>query len=202
MAKLASKTNVVPTTGWRSSTTIAREIQLIKKGNDYSLISNPVKEINKYIAKTIKIKSLKGKGKLSIPDAGKIDLTKAIIHFNVKNLKQDTYTFTLSNTTGEALTFGINNTDHYLFVDRSKSGRIDFSEKFASTITKAALEGNQKEGVFKIILDKTSIEIFYNNGQKVITEIFFPNQPYTSFSVSSKNGFELNNLEINQLNIK
>jgi fructan beta-fructosidase len=191
----------VPTTGWRSSTTIARELQVIKKGNDYVLINNPVKEINKYIGKTIKIKSLKGKGKLSIVEAGKIDLTQAIINFNIKNLKQDTYTFTLSNTAGEALTFGINNTDHYLFVDRSKSGRIDFSEKFASTITKAALEGNQKEGVFKIILDKTSMEIFYNNGEKVITEIFFPNQPYTSFSVSSKNGVELNNLEINQLNI-
>jgi len=99
------------------------------------------------------------------------------------------------------VTFGINNSDHYLFLDRSKSGKIDFSEKFASTITKAALDGSQKEGFFKIILDKTSIEIFYNNGEKVITEIFFPNEPYTSLTVSSNNGVELNNLEINQLNI-
>ncbi|MCV9927858.1 glycoside hydrolase family 32 protein [Flavobacterium sp. LS1R49] len=192
----------VPTQSWRSSTTIAREIQLVKKGNDYSLISNPVKEINKYISKTIKGKNLKGKGKLLIPEAGKIDLTQAIINFNLKNLKQDTYTFTLSNAGGESLTFGINNSEHYLFVDRSKSGKNDFSEKFASTITKAALDGNQKEGVFKIILDKTSIEIFYNNGEKVITEIFFPNQPFTSLSISSNQGIELSNLVLNQLNIK
>lgn len=191
----------VPTQSWRSSTTIARELQVIKKGNDYTLINFPVKEINKYIAKTITVKSLKGKGKLAVTEAGKIDLTKAIINFSIKNLKQDTYTFTLSNASGEAVTFGINTTDHYLFVDRSKSGKIDFSEKFASTITKAALDGNQKEGVFKIILDKTSMELFYNNGEKVITEIFFPNQPYTSLSVSSKSGVELSNLEINQLNI-
>ena len=92
------------------------------------------------------------------------------------------------------MTFGINNSDHYLFVDRSKSGKNDFSEKFASTITKATLDGNQKEGTFKIILDKTSIEIFYNNGEKVITEIFFPNQPFTSLSVSSNEEIELNNL--------
>lgn len=191
----------VPTLAWRGSNTIAREIQLIKKENNYSLISNPVKEINKYVSKIIKGKSLKGKGNLSISEAGKIDLTKAIIDFKLKNLKQDTYTFTLSNDKGESLTFGINNSDHYLFVDRSKSGKNDFSEKFAATITKAALNGNQKEGVFKIILDKTSIEIFYNNGEKVITEIFFTNQSFTSLSVSSKEEIELNNLVINQLNI-
>nr|WP_315255694.1 glycoside hydrolase family 32 protein [uncultured Flavobacterium sp.] len=191
----------VPTNAWRSSTTIAREIKLVKKGNAYSLISNPVKEINKYISKTIKEKSLKGKGKLDLITDGKIDLTKAIVNFDLKNLKQDTYTFTLSNTLGEALTFGINNSEHYLFTDRSKSGKTDFSEKFASTVTKAVLDGDQKEGTFKIVLDKTSIEIFYNNGEKVITEIFFSNQPFTSLSVSSNQEIELSNLVINQLNI-
>lgn len=191
----------VPTNAWRSSTTIAREIQLVKKGNEYSLVSIPVKEINQYISKTIKVKSLNGKGKLSIPEAGKIDLTQAIINFNLKNLQQDTYTFTLSNAVGESLDFGINNSDHYLFLDRTKSGKTDFSEKFAATITKAILDGNQKEAAFKIILDKTSIEIFYNNGEKVITELFFPNQPFTELSVSSNQGIELNNLVINQLNI-
>ncbi|MDQ1165580.1 glycoside hydrolase family 32 protein [Flavobacterium sp. SORGH_AS_0622] len=190
----------VPTNVWRSSTTIAREIQLIKKGNEFSLVSIPVKEINKYISKTIKGKSLKGKGNLSIPEAAKVDLTKAIIDFKLKNIKQDTYTFMLSNDKGESLTFGINNAAHYLFVDRSKSGKNDFSEKFAATITKASLGGSQREGAFKIILDKTSIEIFYNNGEKVITEIFFPQQPFTSLSVSSKQTIELNNLVINQLN--
>ena len=164
-------------------------------------MNNPVKEISTYIGKTIKVKSLKGKGKLTLIETRKIDLTKAMLHFNIKNLKQDIYTFTLSNANGEAVTFGINNSDHYLFLDRSKSGKVDFSEKFASTITKAALDGSQKEGFFKIILDKTSIEIFYNNGEKVITEIFFPNEPYTSLTVSSNNGVELSNLEINQLNI-
>jgi fructan beta-fructosidase len=191
----------VPTSTWRSATTIAREIQLIKKGNKYSLVSNPVKEINKYVSKTIKGKNLKGKGMLSILEPGKIDLTQAIVNFNLKNLKQDTYSIMLSNAAGESLTFGLNNSDHYLFLDRSKAGKNDFSDKFASTITKAALEGSQKVGVFKIILDKTSIEIFYNNGEKVLTEIFFTNQPFTSLSVSSNEGIELKNLVLNQLNI-
>ncbi|PKB17595.1 glycoside hydrolase family 32 protein [Flavobacterium sp. 5] len=191
----------VPTTTWRSSTTIPREIKLIKKENNYSLISNPVKEIKKYVSKTTTKKNVKGKGRLSLVAEGKIDLTKAIIEFDLKNIKQDTYTFTLSNKAGESLSFGINNSDNYLFVDRSKAGKNDFSEKFASTISKAALNGNQKEAVFKIILDKTSIEIFYNNGEKVMTEIFFPTEPFTEISASSNQGVEIYNLVTNQLTI-
>lgn len=192
---------VVPTTTWRSSMTIPREIQLIKKGSDYSLISKPVKEITKYISKTAAIKSLKGKGSLTLVEEGKIDLSQAIVAFDLKNLKQDTYTFTLSNKAGESLNFGINNTDNYLFVDRSKAGKIAFSEKFASTISKAALNGNQKEAVFKIILDKTSIEIFYNDGEKVMTEIFFLTAPFTAISASANQEIEVSNLKINQLKL-
>jgi len=191
----------VPTNAWRSSMTTPREMQLIKKGNEYSLISNPVKEINKYVSKSIQNKTLKGKGKLELFDSKKIDLRQAIISFDLKNLKQDTYTFILSNAIGESLTFGLNNAENYLFVDRSKAGKIDFSEKFASIVHKAKLDKNQKEATFKIVLDKTSIEIFYNNGEKVMTEIFFLNQPFNSISASSKEGIEISNLVFNQLSI-
>lgn len=191
----------VPTSPWRSSMTTAREIQLVKKENNYSLISNPVREINKYVSKTSNKKDLKGKGKLSL-SKDEIDLSKAIIDFKLTNLKADDYTFTLSNKTGESLSFGLNNKEGYLFVDRSKTGRIDFSEKFASVISKADLKKNQKDAVFKIILDKTSIEIFYNNGEKVITELFFSTQPFTEISASSEKGIDILDLAANQINIQ
>lgn len=190
---------LVPTFGWRGSTTIAREIRLINKSNDYYLVSNPVKELNNYISKTIKKKRLIDKEKVVIVKPKEIDLTQAMIEFNLKNIKEDNYQFTLSNEIGERLTFGINTVDNYLFMDRSKSGKIDFSEKFASSISKAILDRNQKEATFKIILDKTSIELFYNNGEKVMTEIFFTNKPFITLSASSKGGIDLSTILINQL---
>ncbi|MNQ40080.1 Levanase precursor [compost metagenome] len=192
---------LVPTTGWRSSMTIPREIQLIKKGNDYSLISNPVLELEKYYSKSKKEKKLTAKQNIEIVSSGKLDLTKAVISFRLENLKNAVYNFTLSNAKGESVTFGINNSENFLFLDRSKSGKIDFSEKFASTVSKALLNINQKAVDFKIVLDKTSIEIFYNNGEKVMTELFFTTQPFTRFSASSNEDIEINNLIINQLNI-
>ncbi len=191
----------VPTTSWRSSTTIARELKLVKKNGSYNLESVPVKEINNYVSKTIKKPSVKGNGKLVLIENGKADLAQTVVSLDLKNLKQDQYTFELSNSDGESLKFGLNNKENYLFVDRAKAGKIDFSDKFAAAISKAFLNGNQKEAVFKIILDKTSIEIFYNNGEKVITEIFFLNKPFTSLSVSAKEKIEVNNLVIQELNV-
>ena len=129
----------VPTTTWRSSTTIPRELKLVKKQNHYNLVSTPVKEINNYVAKTIKTKSKTGKGTLNLIENGKADLTQTVVSLELKNLKQEDYTFTLSNANGESLSFGLNNKENYLFVDRSKAGKIDFSDKFASTVSKACL---------------------------------------------------------------
>ncbi|MCR4032137.1 MULTISPECIES: glycoside hydrolase family 32 protein [Flavobacterium] len=190
----------VPTTTWRSSTTIPRELQLVKKGNNYNLVSRPVKELDNYVSETSKAKSLKGKEALNLIENGEADLTKAVISLDLKNLKQEDYTFTLSNSDGESLSFGLNNKENYLFVDRSKAGNIDFSDKFASTVSKAFLEGSQKKAAFKIILDKTSIEIFYNNGEKVMTEIFFLNKPFSALSISSKEKMEISNFKVQELN--
>lgn len=189
----------VPTTAWRSSTTIARELKLVKKDNNYNLVSNPVKEINNYISKTIKTKNLTGNGNLTLIENGKANLTQTVISLDLKKLKQENYTFVLSNLEGESLHFGLNNKENYLFIDRSKAGKIDFSDKFASTISKAFLKGSQKEATLKIILDKTSIEIFYNNGEKVMTEIFFLNKPFTNFSVTAKEKMEIKNLIVQEL---
>ncbi|MCV2484364.1 glycoside hydrolase family 32 protein [Flavobacterium sp. SH_e] len=190
----------VPTTTWRSSTTIPRELKLVKKQNHYNLVSTPVKEINNYVSKTIKTKSKTGKGTLNLIENGKADLTQTVVSLDLKNLKQEDYTFTLSNTNGESLSFGLNNKENYLFVDRSKAGKVDFSDKFALPLSKAFLEGSQKSAAFKIILDKTSIEIFYNNGEKVMTEIFFLNKPFSALSISSQEKIEVNNFKIQELN--
>ena len=189
----------VPTFQWRGSNTIARELKLLKNSGGYTLISNPVEELDKYISKSIKEKKIIGNEKLSLINSDKIDLTKAIVNLSLKDLKATTYSFVLSNENGESLTFGIDNADKHLFVDRTKSGKIDFSDKFAAAISKANLNKEYTDGIFKVILDKTSVEIFFNNGERVMTEIFFNSSPFTKLDVVAKGKIEIQNLEINQL---
>lgn len=172
----------VPTERWRSSNTIAREVTLVKSADGYILKNIPVAQLAKYqgekISKNIKIKSSQ-----TIFKKNEIDLTKAVIDLDFKKMTSGVYKFTLSNSLGEKLTFGIDNKEKSLFIDRRKSGKITFGEKFAEKVTKAPLSKSLTKGEFKILLDKTSIEIFYNDGEKVITEIFFPNESYNQLSL-------------------
>jgi levanase/fructan beta-fructosidase len=181
--------------------TIPRELVLVKDSGHYIVSSKPVKELQSYIAKTIKKESLKIEKETVLVDKALVDLSKLDIYFSLKNLKKDVYTFSLSNDAKNTIQFGINKKENYFFIDRSKSGKITFSDLFAKNISKAPFKGDFDKMDVRIIVDKTSIEIFYNNGKTVMTEIFFPDKPMEYFSVSKANTeYTIENLIINQLN--
>jgi levanase/fructan beta-fructosidase len=189
---------VVPTQGWRSSMTLPRELKLQKKGSEYRLVTAPVKELNNYISKTVAKSHVKIKDKVVLAEKGAVDFTAADIQCELTGLRQGTYTFTLSNSAGEQLTFGLDNRENFLFVDRSATGNTAFSHKFSSTVTKAPLDGSQKEISVRVLLDKTSIELFYNNGETVLTEIFFNAKPFDGLTITGPSG-EIKTIKINQL---
>ena len=39
-----------------------------------------------------------------------------------------------------------------------------------------------------LLIDKTSIEVFHDNGALVMTEIIFPSKPFTDLTIKSLNG--------------
>ncbi|ROI03248.1 glycoside hydrolase family 32 protein [Chryseobacterium sp. G0240] len=191
----------VPTEKWRSANTIAREVVLTKEDNGYLLRSVPVQQLSKYLGKNISKNTALDK-EVQLIRKGDLDLTKALVDIHLKNMGQDTYTFTVSNSLGEKVSFGINNKDHFLFIDRGQSGKINFGNHFADKISKAQLSRLYSEGSFKILLDKTSLELFFNNGEKVMTEIFFPNEPYSELSVSSESKGSSVSMQAHQLTVK
>lgn len=192
---------VVPTQKWRSSMTLPRELKLIKKNGDYKIVSTPIKEIKRYVSKTSTQKNIVVEAKKVLAESPKTNLTLADITIRINNLKAETYSFSLSNQAGESITFGLNNKEDYLFLDRSKSGNLTFSDKFAAAVTKAIFDAKQTNAELRLLIDKTSIEIFYNDGEKVITEIFFPSTPYTILSAEATTTTTID-LTINQLQIK
>ena len=192
---------LVPTTKWRGSMTLPRELRLIQTAKGYAINTKPVSELDKYVSKKIKKGNVKVKNTTLLADKGEVDFSQTVIKFNLKDLKKDTYSFTLTNDAGEKLVFGINNVENYIFVDRSQSGSTTFSPKFGSPITRVDFETPITNTDFEIILDKTSIEIFINDGNEVITEIFFPSKPFNTFSANSVFGTEIQNLQFNQLKL-
>ncbi|MFV8344035.1 glycoside hydrolase family 32 protein [Flavobacterium sp. XS2P39] len=191
----------VPTQKWRGSSTIPRELRLIKEGNHFRVLSQPVRELKKYVSKTVEKDIVKIDKKTVLVDKSQVDLSKLDIQFTMKDLKEDVYTFSLSNTSNNSVQFGINKKDKYFFIDRRNSGNLSFSDVFAKQISKAPFPADFDKIEVRVIIDKTSIEVFYNNGETVMTELFFPEKPMEIFSVA-KGIFDFNieNLIINQLN--
>ena len=175
----------VPTYKWRSSMTLARTLELFKTVNGYRLKSSLYMNSEKVASKKVKIKETAiGEGKI-IVDKKEINLSSAKIKIDLKNIEENTYTFVLANQVGGELLFGYDHRQKQFFIDRSKSGVVNFSEKFSDKISIAPRFGMEDELSLEFVLDKTSIELFYDNGETVITEIFFPLKPFETLSLQT-----------------
>mgnify|MGYP006107786657 CR=1 FL=1 len=77
---------------------------------------------------------------------------------------------------------------------------IPLSEKFS---TKPSVAPRTKKGsslAITIILDKASIELFFDEGETVMTEIFFTKAPFETFRLETSRGTAtIGNLEIKEL---
>ncbi|WP_269685927.1 glycoside hydrolase family 32 protein [Flavobacterium lacustre] len=195
--------NKVPTKNWRSATTIPRELKLLNTDGHYRIVSQPVKELDKYISKTIKKELITIDKTTVIIDKNTVDMTRLDIRFTMNALVDDQYDFVLSNAANNAIHFGINKKEKFFYVDRKKASQISFSQEFAKKISKAPLFSDFDTIEVRVVIDKTSIEVFYDNGKTVMTEIYFSDKPMDSFSIAKANSdFELKNVIINQLTSK
>jgi fructan beta-fructosidase len=177
--------NVVPTEKFRNAFTLPRELGLAKIGDEFYLKSMPVKEI-----KSIEKVSI-NKHDISVNES--IDLSNFIGKINVPSkfdftfTNQNNYSIEFSNTLNEKVIIGYNNEKNSFFLDRRQSGRVDFEKDFAR-INFAPRLSNQKVINLTIYLDKSSFEIFADNGLSILTSVVFPNENYTSIKfLSSKN---------------
>ncbi|APQ17771.1 glycoside hydrolase family 32 protein [Maribacter hydrothermalis] len=192
--------NEVPTEKWRSAMTIARTLELTKGENTFRLVANPVPELNEFASEKLKNSDVLLEGNTLLTTSKAIDFTRAQINFKVEDLVDGVYTFELSNSEGDSLRFGYDTRKGNYFVDRNKAGITDFSNKFSDRIAVAPRIASQNDWTGTIVIDKTSIELFFDDGQTVMTEIFFPKAPFDSlyFEAPSEES-KLEYIEIHQL---
>ncbi|MDE6198391.1 MAG: DUF4980 domain-containing protein [Muribaculaceae bacterium] len=188
----------VPTRQFRSANTLPRDISLFK-GDDgqYYLSTVPSPEtmaLRDRMTVSAKGKSIgKNPVKFTLPTANdgicEIDLS-----LNAK--KADKVTVTLSNSKGEKVDMTFNPGESTFTFDRTQSGITDFSHDFPAVVTAPTLRDSKLQSL-RIFVDRSSIEVFDTEGNFVLTNLVFPNTPYTTLSVSAEGGkANLNSLEI------
>ncbi len=179
----------VPTENWRSAMTTSRELTLVNSSMGYILASNLVREVAKIRSQSIVIQAQKIHNDVELTKLVPFKLNKTELILNLKIEKNTPVKFgiKLSNDLNEYLIAGYDMAAGQLFVDRTQSGKIGFSKDFPAIVTAPCkLDNNTLQ--LHILLDETSIEIFAQQGKVVVTNIFFPSQPYSKLSLFSGKG--------------
>lgn len=163
----------VPTRSWRSAMTFPRKLTLQKQDENYMLLSNPVREIQNIYSKKDSTSNITPGETMDIYN-GPQEIT-----FTLKpdNGIMDDFSLLFSNEMHEELIINYVKDKGQITINRDKSGEVLFSANFTGSHT-APFANEYSQINFKILLDVSSIELFVNNGEVVMTDIFFPTSTF------------------------
>lgn len=169
-----------PTSVWRGAMTLPRKLSLKKINGVYELLNYPLESVNNIISSKSNTQDL-------VVKDDELKVVK-LMSGNTSEIKFKTsgrdIMFNLNNKAGDSLLFGFDAKDYKFVFDRRKSGQTDFKDNFALGLQHMPLP-NLPEGEIevRILLDRSSIEIFINQGQYVMTNQIFPNQPFETLEI-------------------
>ena len=103
----------------------------------------------------------------------------------------------LSNNLGEV--FLLEGKSKQVIIDRSKSGKTDFSDQFADQ--KQTLTLGEAFQNFQLIIDQSSVEILINNGKYSLTNQFFPNKPLSNFKITANGKRSISSFKFNSIEV-
>ena len=189
--------NEVPTKPWRSAMTIPRSLSLKNTSEGLRLVSVPVKELltAEQIINDVSPSIERNSYLLNSPTGSKNALR---VSFTLGDIADQKVEIELFNDTGDKVTIGLDARASVMTLDRTKSGDVSFNEGFAS-VQYAPFNSKGDKDMVDIIVDHSSIEIFINQGESVMTSLVFPQSLLTGVALSSDEQFKLSEVKIAEL---
>ena len=187
--------DVVPTERWRSAMTIPRDLALEKIGEKYLVTSKPAPELNVIESKPILLEKIAATNYNLTEKTGKLT---GPVRLDVAAASLKPFTLTLSNDAGEKVLIGYDNTSNSYYIDRSNSGKVSFEKGFAKRHIGPRFSTKENMDM-TMIIDRASVELFADNGLTTMTQIFFPNTPFTNIQIESQAGLTIDTLKFSLL---
>lgn len=180
-----------PTEKWRSAMTVPRILSLHKPNGNYELNNYPLPNFESLLDKGVTAQN--------IAIAANKTHTMKLIGQNQSEIRFTTtardFVLSLKNESADSLTIAMDGKNNMINFDRRTSGLTDFKDNFASGVQEMPMP-NLPDGPIeiRILLDASSIELFVNQGQYVMTNQIFPREVYTKleFLNGSDEALELN----------
>lgn len=179
--------NSIPTSPWRGMMSVPRELTLRKVKDELYLIQNPVVTMDKWLSKHEKVIF---KDHMIQPGDDLLDEihTDAFrLKLVIENIDAELFGIEVLKSVNESTLIGYSTNDSMLFLNRELSGNLGFHESFPSEETATIdLKGNRID--LEILVDRSIIEVFADNGYRVITDQVFPEHENKGLQLYAKNG--------------
>lgn len=189
--------NNVPTQQYRSANSLPRDLELFRgEDGDYYVAVTPAPEVEALRgAKPMKYGSFSaGSKKVSrkLPTANQ-GVCEIDLQLNACDAEK--VYITLSNAQGEETVMSYDVKAKTFSMDRTKSGLTAFSQDFPAVTVAPHAEGSKQH--LRLFIDRCSLEAFDGEGRFAMTNLVFPEHPYTSISVYTDKG----RCKVNQLTV-
>lgn len=169
----------VPTVRWRSAMTLPRTLRLVETPDGLRLAHEPVAEVA----------SLRGDGQGLVP--GDLDQQRVAgtapfeVEAEVALGSAEAVCLELANDAGDVYRIGV--TREAAFSDRREAGPNVFSDAFAREVHTMPYQTGGRV-TLRVVVDRSSAELFVDGGRAVVTDLFFPTAPFTRAFLVSEGG--------------
>jgi fructan beta-fructosidase len=177
----------IPTDPWRSAMSVPRQLGLQTVGDDVRLKSTPVRELQKLRQRPYKLKStrlVEGTTRLTNPRA-KGDTVEIVAKFRARNAEK--FGLRVRTGNGQRTVIGYDVDRGGIYVDRTRSGDVSFSPSFPS-VEFAPVELRNGYITLRVLVDRSSVEVFEGRGRVTITDQIFPDRDSQGIQLFSQGG--------------
>lgn len=190
--------NEVPSVTFRGSNTLPRELGLRRVGGELLLTSVPAREAEKLLDEPFAVPAFAVETEHNVSPLPSGPAPAGRIELELEGGDAEVFGCKLFNCRGEYVDICFNRIEGTMLVDRSHSGRTDFSPAFAATRPVPFASSGRSRLTFWI--DRSSIELFVDGGERAATNLIYPSEPYDRMNFYAKGGtLHVKKLEISPL---
>lgn len=175
-----------PTSPWRGQMSIPRDLQLKTTAEGIRLFQQPSAEISTYLHK--------------LPAAKKLQLKAQTINSKELQLSSSKSFNTNTNWVDAEFTIGTASDFGFKIAQQVTVGyneqRNELYIRDGKDVQHLNIQPVNNKIRLQVLVDKSSVEVFVNDGEKVLTTLIFPDKAATGFAVFAENGsVQLNTLK-------
>lgn len=179
------ETAMNPTSPWRSAMSIPRELTLRRIDGKLRLCQRPVRELESLRTDSTALMNIDLNS-----EARTIDLRgqqlEVIATFAPGNASE--FGLRVLKGTDQETVVGYDMKSQSLFIDRTRSGNVDFHKAFSGRHQGPLPVDANGHIRLHLFVDASSVEVFGNAGETVVTDLVFPNHSSDGLEIYSSNG--------------